>query len=136
MIVLDATALVDVVLDQPAAAWVLDRLRGTSVCAPSHQPAEVLSAVGRVLRAGHLEEEAALAALEEAAALHQELVVPDAQHLHIAMGLRHRIRVLDGLYVALAQQRQAPLVTTDARLARAQLPVHVLWPGMGGPEQR
>ena len=136
MIVLDASALVDVVLDQPAAAWVLERLRGTSVCAPVHQPAEVLSAVGRVLRAGHLDEEVALAALDEAAALQQELVVPDVQHLRIAMGLRHRIRLLDGLYVALAQERQAPLVTTDARLARSQLSVDVLWPGAGEPEQR
>lgn len=136
MIVLDASALVDVVLDQPSAAWVLVMLRGTSVCAPAHQPAEVLSAVGGVLRAGQLDEEGALAALDEAAALRQELVVPEVQHLRIAMGLRHRIRLLDGLYVALAQQRQAPLVTTDARFARAQLPVEVRWPGAGEPEQR
>ena len=91
---------------------------------------------GRGLRAGHLDEEVALAEFDEAAALRQELVVPDVQHLSIAMGLRHRIRVLDGLYVALAQQRQAPLVTTDARFAGAQLPVDVRWPGAGKPEQR
>lgn len=29
-----------------------------------------------------------------------------------------------------------PLVTTDARLARAQLPVDVRWPGAGEPEPR
>jgi hypothetical protein len=34
VIVLDAAALVDVVLDQPAGGWVLDRLGG-KVCAPA-----------------------------------------------------------------------------------------------------
>ncbi|HYT10569.1 MAG TPA: hypothetical protein VEL73_07900 [Mycobacteriales bacterium] len=48
MIVLDASALVDVVLDQPPAPWLLDQISGEDVVAPSHQPAEVLSAVGRL----------------------------------------------------------------------------------------
>jgi predicted nucleic acid-binding protein len=66
--------------------------------------------------------------LEEAAALQQELVAPGAEHLRAALALHPRVHVLDGLYVALAQERGVPLVTTDGRLARAQLPVAVLVP--------
>jgi len=36
VIVLDASALVDVVLDQAASSWVLDQLAGEEVCAPAH----------------------------------------------------------------------------------------------------
>ncbi len=45
MIVLDAAALLDALLDQPGQAGVLDQLAGQEVCAPAHQPAEVLSTV-------------------------------------------------------------------------------------------
>jgi predicted nucleic acid-binding protein len=37
VIVLDASALVDVVLDRPTKLWVLDRLSGEAVSAPAHQ---------------------------------------------------------------------------------------------------
>jgi len=119
VIVLDASALVDVVLDQEASSWVLDQLEGEEVCAPAHQPAEVLSALARLVRAGELESGAADAAIDEVAALAQELVVPSREHLHAALGAQNRIRVLDGLYVSLAQERRCPLVTTDRRLARS-----------------
>jgi predicted nucleic acid-binding protein len=128
VIVLDASAVVDVVLDQPSKGWVLEQLRGTPVLAPGHQPAEVLSAVARLVRAGTLAPAVADEALAEAAGLRQELVPSTADHLSRALGLQTRIRVLDALYVALAEERGAALVTTDARLARAQLPVRVLAP--------
>ena len=119
MIVLDAAALVDTVLDQPARSWVLDQLAGQQVCAPAHQPAEVASAVARLQRAGAITAKVARDALREAAALPQELVLPGGALLLRALDLQNRIRVLDGLYVALAEERQCPLVTTDLRLARA-----------------
>lgn len=119
MIVLDASALVDVVLDQPTSSWVLEQLSGQEVCAPAHQPAEVLSAVARLRRGGTLDNETADAALEEASALEQELVLPTAAHVRRALGWDGRIRVLDALYVVLAEERDRPLITTDLRLARA-----------------
>lgn len=72
MIVLDASALVDIVLDGPAAGWALDRLVDEEVCAPAHQPAEVLSALNRLLRAGVIDDASAVTALTDAAALQQE----------------------------------------------------------------
>jgi predicted nucleic acid-binding protein len=125
VIVLDAAALVDVLVDQPSKPWVLDRLEGAAICAPAHQPAEVLSAITRLARAGVLSEAAAKDALVEASRLQQELVPLTESQLRRAYALSGRIRVLDGLYVALAEERAAPLVTSDQRLARAQLPVTV-----------
>lgn len=128
MIVLDAAALVDVLIDRPPAGWVLDQVDGADVSAPSHQPAEVLSALCRLWRAGVLDDAALHDALAEFSAFPQELVAPTAAHLRRAAALATRIRVLDGLYVAIAEERSCSLVTTDHRLAGAPAPCDVVAP--------
>ncbi|HVL98283.1 MAG TPA: PIN domain-containing protein [Egibacteraceae bacterium] len=125
MIVLDAAAMVDVVLDQSAKHWVLEQLRGQVVCAPAHQPAEVLSAIARLRRADEIDDQVAQAALLEVDDLEQELVPPTGAHMTRALELQERVHFLDGLYVALAAERKCPLVTTDHRLARAEPPCQV-----------
>jgi predicted nucleic acid-binding protein len=128
MIVLDAAAMVDVLIDRPAASWVLERLDDADVCAPGHQPAEVLSALSRLRRAGLLSDDAVRDAIDEFCSFPQELVWPSRHHLTRAFALSERIRVLDGLYVALAAERSCALVTTDRRLADAQAPCDVVAP--------
>lgn len=126
MIVVDASALVDIVIDQSAKDAVLDHLEQPLV-APAHQLAEVVSALGRLVRAGTLPISAARAAVAEAASLEQEHVLPDVRHLRRALDLQDRIRVLDGLYVALAEERRCALLTTDRRLAAAEPPCDVIF---------
>ncbi|WP_219417787.1 type II toxin-antitoxin system VapC family toxin [Pseudonocardia nigra] len=134
MIVLDASALVDVVLAQKNADWILGLLDEEDVAAPSHQPAEVLSALARLVRAGVLTPEKARIALDAALGTPQQLVTPSAAHVRRAFALREHIRVADGLYVALADELDCPLVTTDRRLAGANTPCEVRVPPSGpGP---
>lgn len=128
MIVLDASALVDVVLDQPTAGWVLNEIAGGEVCAPAHQPAEVLSALARLVRAAQVDLGSARDALDEALALPQRFVTPTANHVRRAFAWRDRIRVVNGLYVALADELDCPLVTTDHRLAAADAPCEIRTP--------
>ncbi|CAN5237775.1 type II toxin-antitoxin system VapC family toxin [soil metagenome] len=128
MIVLDSSALVDVLADQEHAGWVLDHMQSGEVMAPAHQPAEVLSAIARLQRAGALTEDKARDALAAATTLQQQLVVASGAHVQRAFDLRERIRVVDGLYVALAEERGVPLLTTDQRLVRADPPCEVLAP--------
>lgn len=125
MIVLDASALVDVVTDQPAKDAVLDHLE-QQIAAPAHQLAEVLSSLGRLVRAEIIAADTAREALAEAVALAQDHVVPDHAQLRRALDLQRTMRVLDGLYVALAEARGCALLTTDARLARANPPCDVI----------
>lgn len=128
MIVLDASALVDVVADRPARDAVLERL-GQPITAPGHQLAEVSSAVARLVRAGELTPERAADALAEAARLSQDIVRLDEGLLLRAFALRDSVRILDGLYVALAERNRCPVVTTDGRLARSQLPCEINYLG-------
>jgi predicted nucleic acid-binding protein len=125
MIVLDASALVDVVLDQPARGSVLDHLNQPTI-APVHQLAEVLSTVARFVRTDEITTDVARGALEEARELEQAHVMPTEEHLQRALELQERIRVGDGLYVALAEEHRCPLLTTDRRLAGAQPPCEVI----------
>lgn len=125
MIVLDASALVDVIADQPPKEGVLAHL-DQPVVAPAHQLAEVLSALARLVRAGTITKRVAQAALDEAATLEQEHIVPTRSHLRRALAMQDGVRVLDGLYVALAEERDCALVTTDARLARGNPPCEVI----------
>lgn len=76
MIVLDASALVDVVLGHPDSAWSLDRMGAEDVCAPAHQMAEVLSALARLRRAGVIDGAGAMTALAEAAAFPRRFLRP------------------------------------------------------------
>jgi predicted nucleic acid-binding protein len=128
VIVLDAAALVDLVLDQPSSEWILTELAGQSVLAPAHQPAEVLSALARLRRAGIIDGDTLDATLAEAMDLGQEFVPPSLAAMRRATQLAPRLRMLDGLYVALAEERACPLVTTDRRLAGAGVPCEVQVP--------
>ena len=128
MIVLDSSALVDVLTDQQHAGWLLDHMQSGEVMAPAHQPAEVLSAIARLQREGVLPADEASGALAAAMALPQQLVVPTAWQVQRAFDLRGRVRVVDGLYVALAEEGGVPLLTTDQRLVRADPPCEVLAP--------
>jgi predicted nucleic acid-binding protein len=119
---------VDTVLDQTPKPWVLGQLAGQEVIAPAHQPAEVLSALARLARAGTVGAPEVLDALREAAALPQTLVTPSIAHLERALNLQDRVRVLDGLYVALAEELGCALVTTDRRLAGVDVECEVRTP--------
>lgn len=129
VIVLDASALVEVVANRPDKDVVLGYLDQPLV-APWCQLAEVGSAVTRLAREGELDSASASRAIREAAALVQEQVDVDVDLLFRVLGLggslSPRLPFNDAIYVALAEQRKCPLLTTDERLARPDLPCEVI----------
>ena len=116
-VVVDAAAVVDLICDFPAAEPYRAALASaTAVAVPAHLDAEVLSALGRLQRAGRLtratERVDALAAFGARRWPLPPLLAP-------AWALVDRIATRDALYVALAASLDAVLVTTDGRLRRA-----------------
>jgi predicted nucleic acid-binding protein len=115
--VIDASALVEALLGTELGMEVRGCLRGLELHAPAHLDAEVLSALGRLQRAGDIEVDIAEALLKEVA------IAPIRRHplaglLSGAWATRDRFRLVDGLYVELARSLGSiPLITTDARLA-------------------
>jgi predicted nucleic acid-binding protein len=120
LIVLDASALADVVVPTPLGARIgpLVEAHGADVHAPALIDAEAASAIRRIELRGDLSEDRAWDALTSV--LDFPLVrYPCDALLARAWELRHNLTVYDGLYVALAEAIGAALVTTDARLALA-----------------
>lgn len=132
MIVLDASAVVDLVLElSPRADWVAERLErvGAAIFAPHLLDVEALSALRRRVASGELSVSRADAAL----ALLRRLPVERYPHtalLEPMWRLRGRLTAYDAAYVALAEVLDATLLTTDARLGRAGLGARVeAYPG-------
>lgn len=116
-VVVDASAMVDLLADTDYAAAVAARLRDTVLHAPALLDAEVLSALGRLHRAGKLtvdEVEAGLTGLGTAPVTRHPL----PELLSGAWARRDELRLTDALYTELATRLGSPLVTTDHRLAR------------------
>lgn len=114
---MDAATIVDLICDLPAAEPFRHRLAASdSVAAPAHLDAEVLSALGRLKRAGQLTREAERV---EALGTLGAKRWPLQPLLSAAWALTDRIAVRDALYVALAVSLDATLVTSDGRLRRS-----------------
>jgi predicted nucleic acid-binding protein len=117
-LVIDASALVEALLGTDLGIEVRERMRGHRLHAPAHLDAEVLSALGRLHRAGELTQPSVTAALEvlAAAPIHRH---PLSTLLQGAWRRRNNQRLVDALYSELAAALEsAPLLTTDTRLAR------------------
>jgi len=87
--------------------------------APAHMPGEVLRTLQKAVLRKQLEPDDAEAAAETATALAIEYVLPDALLLRAAWAWRHNISIYDGMYVAVAAERSAAVITVDSRLAEA-----------------
>jgi predicted nucleic acid-binding protein len=114
-LVIDASALVDILLGRSISVALDNRAHLVS---PAHLDAEVLSAIGRLVRGGHVEADDAEQMIDNLASAPIQRI-PLAPTLGEAWSLRHAVALLDAPYVALAAMLDAPLVTTDARLATA-----------------
>lgn len=113
--VTDASALVDLLLDNELGTAVRLRIAGHALHAPAHVDAEILSALGRLQRAGAIE------AGDVETMLYQLAAAPIQRHpvadlLPGAWARRHQLRLADAVYVELAMSRGLSLITTDRRL--------------------
>ena len=120
MIVLDASALVELILDtttgQLVAARIADPAEGLHV--PHLADIEVVQALRRYVREGDINAEAAAVALDDLRALDLQ------RHAHEPLlgrvwELRENLTAYDAVYVALAEVLDGVLLTCDGPLSRA-----------------
>ena len=120
MIVVDASALVEFLLQTPLGARVEARLfrDRDEFHSPHLADVEVTQGLRRLVRAGELSPDRAAEAIADLADLDLH------RHAHLdlltrAWKLRDNITAYDAMYVALAEALDASIVTCDAPLARA-----------------
>ena len=121
MLVLDASALFEVLADTETAEELRQIIGRGSVAAPHLIDAEVLSVIQTMLRRGKLDPTAAHQAVQDLTDWpgerwsHRPLLAR-------AWELRDNVRGYDALYVSLAEALDAPLLTLDHRLGKATGP--------------
>ena len=120
MIVVDASALVEVLLRTSAAGAIEQRIfaAGETLHAPHLIDVEIVQVLRRYSAAGLLSRSRGQEALQDLADL------PLARYPHDillerAWELRRNFTAYDAVYVALAEALDAPLVTRDRRIAGA-----------------
>lgn len=120
MKVLDASVLVEFLTGGEFADSSRQRIESSPgwLWAPYLVDAEVGHALRGEVRAGELSAKAAREALRDLMEMRLQRV---SHHLlaERAWELRENVSFYDALYVALAEQLEAPLVTLDSRLSRA-----------------
>jgi predicted nucleic acid-binding protein len=115
-LVVDASAIVDYLVDTPLAARVAAGIKDAEIHVPAHFDAEVLSALGRLHRGGDLSE----LEVEERVTLTAQS--PFRRHLLApllegAWETLHNVRLVDALYIQLANLLDATILTTDSGMA-------------------
>ncbi len=119
MIVLDASVVVDLVLNvDPAATRIAQRIvqETPGLCAPHLLDAEVGQVLRRFCLRGDIAAGRAVHALDDFLALPIERC-PHTPLLQRSFELRDNATVYDALYLALAEGLDAPLLTRDSALA-------------------
>jgi predicted nucleic acid-binding protein len=123
MLIIDASCLFEVVADTALAEPIRQRLRlDGELAAPHIIDAEVLGTI----RFHHLTRRLDASAAQQAVDELRDWPGDRFSHRSLlarAWDLRHAVRSWDALYVALAEALDAPLITSDARLARASGPL-------------
>ncbi len=121
MIVLDASALVELILDTPTGQIVAARIAdpAESLHAPHLADIEVVQALRRYVRDGDLDAKAAALALDDLRALDVQ------RHAHEPLlervwELRQNLTAYDAVYVALTEVLDGVLLTCDGPLSRAR----------------
>ncbi|MBV9513013.1 MAG: PIN domain-containing protein [Mycobacteriaceae bacterium] len=118
MIVLDASAAVELLLATEPGAAVARRMRGEAVHAPAHLDVEVVGALRRAVVRRLISDHEGLVAVADFLSLPVRRW-PIKPFVRRAFDLRGTHTLADAVYVALAEGLVAPLLTCDARLAQS-----------------
>ena len=120
MIVLDASALVELILDTATGQLVADRIADPAegLHVPHVADIEVAQALRRYVREDEIDAAVAAVALDDLRALDLQRH-PHEPLLGRVWELRQNLTAYDAVYVALAEVLDAVLLTCDRRLSQA-----------------
>lgn len=119
MIVVDTSAILGVLAGRPGMSDLRERIRGDGdLHAPHLLDVEFLHGLRRLVITGAISEDRAADTLQD----FSDLTIQRYPHVALVermWELRHNVTSYDAAFIALAEALEAPLVTCDARLARA-----------------
>ena len=120
MIVVDASVVIEVLLNTPTGTQIAERLFNPdeTLHAPHLLDVEIAQVLRRYTRTGELDPDRGIQALKDLVDFPLTRYPHDLFLLRI-WELRHNVTAYDAAYLALAEALVAPLLTRDAALASA-----------------
>jgi predicted nucleic acid-binding protein len=118
VIVIESSAVVDALVDDPANPELLALMADNDLHAPALLDYEVANALRGHARSGKLTDAQLNDATEDLNALHIQRY-PLSTMLRDVLALRDNFTVYDAAYVVLAQVLDLPLITADTKLTEA-----------------
>jgi predicted nucleic acid-binding protein len=120
LIVLDASAVIELLLNTDGGSLVRDRVAdpGESLHAPHLLSVEVTQVLRRYVSLRAIDADTAASALEDLAAIDIARYAHEP-FLPRVWGLRDNLTAYGAVYIALAELLESPLLTFDARVAGA-----------------
>jgi predicted nucleic acid-binding protein len=118
VIVIEASAMVDALVDDPANPELLALMADADMHAPALLDYEVASALRGHVLAGLLSDERLAHAVDAFGSLRIDRH-PLSSMMRGVLALRENFTVYDAAYIVLAQALEAPLVTADGKLSEA-----------------
>ena len=119
MVVVDASAVVDLLIELPVNETLRERIEEAGeLHAPHLLDVEVLSVLRRLVAGGEL----SVAAAGVARGQFRDLAIERYPHMALSermWALRESLTTYDATYVALSEGLDLPLITSDRRLARS-----------------
>jgi predicted nucleic acid-binding protein len=134
-IVIDANITVALFVNLPYSSQAerlfrLWRRQDIELFAPGLWPAEVISALRKVVTAGQMGSDDARLALASLERFPVQVIVPDAALMDSSLLWAEKLNqtvAYDAQYIALAESLAAEFWTADQRLIRSLQPMHVNW---------
>ena len=119
-IVIDASALLAVLLNEPERQTIIESTRGASLVAPSSLDYEIGNALSALMRRRSITIAESVAVYHSFARIPVRLIEPDMQAALLVSG-EENIYAYDAYCIACAERLGLPLLTLDKRLADTAL---------------
>lgn len=119
-VVIDASALLAVLLNEPERQIIIESTKGASLVAPSSLVYEIGNALSALMRRRSITIAESVAAYHAFARIPVRLIEPDMQAALLVSG-EENIYAYDAYFIACAERLGLPLLTLDKRLADTAL---------------
>lgn len=117
-IVIDASCVMAVLMDEPEKSIVLEKTKGCSLIAPACLPYEICNALSSLMKRNLITVSEAAFAYHQFSRIQMRFIEPDLQ-LSLVIAGENKIYAYDAYYMSVAEQYSLPVFSLDQKFNEA-----------------